>query len=292
VFHTQVTSLFSTDLMQRYPSVISLDATPINYDSVGEAYGHAAASSSFLDQQKYALNRRAFRAAHTLVAWSEWARRSLVDDYGVAPEAIHVLAPGAHRRYFELGQQRAARPRRPGPTRLLFVGGDFVRKGGPSLIEVARDLPDCEVHIVTKAAIDPQGAPNVYVHLGIGPNSPALFALFEAADVFVLPTRAECLAVVLMEAAAAGLPVVTTDVGALAEAVEPGRSGYLLSADNPHPLRTAIEALIADPGKRMRMGQAGLALARRKFDAARNNLTYLQLVRQAADTGRALARTA
>ena len=45
-FHTQVTSLFSVGLMRRYPSVISLDATPINYDSVAEAYGHRPARGS------------------------------------------------------------------------------------------------------------------------------------------------------------------------------------------------------------------------------------------------------
>src|SRR5947209_2291744 len=60
LFHTQVTSLFSVGLMQRYPSVISLDATPINYDSVGLGYGHRAAGDGFLDRRKYELNRRAF----------------------------------------------------------------------------------------------------------------------------------------------------------------------------------------------------------------------------------------
>src|SRR3954465_11011587 len=39
VFHTQVTSLFSVGLMRRYPSLMSLDATPINYDQVGQYYG-------------------------------------------------------------------------------------------------------------------------------------------------------------------------------------------------------------------------------------------------------------
>src|SRR5919201_170600 len=80
LFHTQVTSLFSVDLMYRYPTVICLDATPVNYDSVGAAYGHRAAGGGFLDRRKYELNRRAFQAATTLVAWSEWAKHSLVED--------------------------------------------------------------------------------------------------------------------------------------------------------------------------------------------------------------------
>src|SRR5262249_42735482 len=47
-FHSQVTSLFSIDLMRRYPTVVSLDATPINYDSLGAAYNHRPAGNSFL----------------------------------------------------------------------------------------------------------------------------------------------------------------------------------------------------------------------------------------------------
>src|SRR5579859_5674921 len=39
-FHTQVTALFSTSLIERYPSVVSLDATPIGYDQMGASYGH------------------------------------------------------------------------------------------------------------------------------------------------------------------------------------------------------------------------------------------------------------
>src|SRR5581483_7359690 len=54
-FHTQVTSLFSVDLMRRIPTVISLDATPLNYDEVGASYGHRAAGEGFLDRQKFQL---------------------------------------------------------------------------------------------------------------------------------------------------------------------------------------------------------------------------------------------
>jgi hypothetical protein len=74
-FHTQVVSLFSAGLMQRIPSVVSLDATPINYDLLGQHYGHRAAGGGLLDRQKYRLNRRAFQSAAVLVSWSEWARR-------------------------------------------------------------------------------------------------------------------------------------------------------------------------------------------------------------------------
>jgi glycosyltransferase involved in cell wall biosynthesis len=165
----------------------------------------------------------------------------------------------------------------------LFVGGDFQRKGGPLLLECMRGplAERCELHIVTQQAIAPQ--PGVHVHRGLGPNSPALLVLFAEADLFVLPTMAECLAVVLMEATAAGLPVITTDVAALREAVQPGESGLLIRPGDVGALRRALSALIDDAALRRRMGHAGAALARQRFDARVNGSALLDLVVEVAN---------
>jgi glycosyltransferase involved in cell wall biosynthesis len=288
-FHSQVTSLFSVDLMRRYPSIVSLDATPINFDMMAESYSHRPAGAGFLDRQKYELNRRAFQAAAGLVTWSEWAKASLQTDYGVDPTRVSVLAPGAAAEFFEIGDRRqmlgAADDRRP---RVLFVGGDFTRKGGPHLLEA---LPDgCDLDIVTREAVEPR--PNVRVHHGVGPNSPELRRLFELADIFVLPSLGECLALVLMEATAAGLPVITTHVGALDEAVLPGDSGLVVPVADVAALRSALETVVADPSLRQRMGKAGRLLARQKFNARVNNQSILDLVAGVADTRHTLARTA
>jgi glycosyltransferase involved in cell wall biosynthesis len=294
LFHTQVTALFSVGMMRRVPSVISLDATPINYDSVGRYYDHRAAGDGFLDRQKRSTNRRAFHAATSLVTWSDWARRSLIDDYGVDAAKIRVLAPGASGAFFEVGDRRAAghaAAARTGPgtgvlPRVLFVGGDFVRKGGHDLLDVfGTALRDrCELHIVTNARVEPR--PNVHVHRAIGPNDPSLVRLFADADIFVLPSLAECLAVVLMEATAAALPVITTDVGALSEAVRPGETGLITRAGDRADLARALDALIGDPGARRRMGLAGRVLARHKFDARTNGRALLDIVVEAAKRGR------
>jgi hypothetical protein len=138
--------------MRRIPSVISLDATPINYDSLGRYYGHTPAGNGLLDRRKYRLNERAFHAASGLVTWSEWARRSLIDDYNVPAERIRVLAPGAHRSFFQIGRGRTApsddcRDR----IHLLFVGADFERKGGPMLLDLMLGSLGnyCELHLVS-----------------------------------------------------------------------------------------------------------------------------------------------
>jgi glycosyltransferase involved in cell wall biosynthesis len=295
LFHTQVVSLFSVALMRQIPSVVSLDATPINFDAVGASYGHQPAGDGLLDRQKYRLNRQAFHAAAALVSWSQWGKRSLVADYGVDASRVRVLAPGAAPAYFEIGRERLAadEPDDGRPVRLLFVGGDFERKGGLHLLEAMRGPlgERCELHLVTRDETV-QPAPNVHVYRGVGPNSPELLRLFRQADVFVLPSLGECLAVVLMEATAAGLPVVTTDVGALGEAVLPGESGFVVRPGDPAALANALEALAADAGLRRRMGRAGHALASARFHAQRNNSALLDLLVEVGHSTSAAGRAA
>jgi glycosyltransferase involved in cell wall biosynthesis len=282
-FHTQVTALFCADLMRRIPSVVSLDATPINFDTVGASYGHRPAAGGWLDGRKFQLNRSAFAAARALVSWSDWAARSLVADYGVAARRINVLAPGAARAYFEIGERRARRSAATKPVRLLFVGGDFARKGGPALLaaaRAARTRAPFELHIVTRDDVPAQDG--VFVHHGVRPNSPELLALIERSDVFVLPSLGECLSVALMEAAAAGLPIVTTDVGALREAALDEQTAIVMSPGDGAALRAAIERLVDDEPRRRSLGAAGHALACEKFDAERNNGRIFDLVRSLA----------
>jgi glycosyltransferase involved in cell wall biosynthesis len=282
-FHTQVTALFAPGIMRRIPSVVSLDATPINYDSVGAAYGHRGASGTWLDGRKHGMNREVFHAARALVTWSDWARASLVTDYGVPRERISVIAPGASAGYFTIGNERPATLPSDRPVRLLFVGGDFLRKGGPLLLEsiaAARTQRAFELHVVTQG--DVVAPPGVVVHRGVGPNSPELLRLFRESDAFVLPSRGECLAVVLMEATAAGLPVIASDVGALREAAIPDRTALLTTVGDGRALRAAIERIVDDTALRSRLGGAGHALARAKFDAERNGHALLSLIAAAA----------
>lgn len=291
LFHTQVTSLFSVDLMRRVPTIVSLDATPMNFDSVGAAYGHRPAGRGWLDRRRFQLNREVFHAARGLISWSEWSARSLVEDYGVPRERIFVYAPGAERPYFAIGERRMLTGVDDGrPIELLFVGGDFTRKGGAVLLEVIRGMQarrHFKLHVVTR---DPVPATaDVIVHHGIRSNSRELHALIERADVFVLPSMGECLSIALMEAAAAGLPIVTTDVGALGEAAVEGESALVVPPGDAAALRAAIERLVDDDSLRRRLGRAGHALARSKFDAERNNRAICELVassaRQTAERG-------
>src|SRR5690606_1896809 len=90
-------------------------------------------------------------------------------------------------------------------------------------------------------------------------------ALYAAAHLVVLPSYREGLPKSLIEAAACGRPVVTTDVPGCRDAIEPDVSGVLVPPRDAGALAEAVLALAADEPSRVRMGAAGRRLAEREF---------------------------
>lgn len=97
--------------------------------------------------------------------------------------------------------------------------------------------------------------------------------LLPAFDVFVLPSRTEGLSIALLEACAAGLAVVATDVGGNGEIVRDRTTGRLVPSDDAEALQVALDALLRDPAERMRLGEAARAWvqAHGSVDAMRHN---------------------
>jgi len=102
------------------------------------------------------------------------------------------------------------------------------------------------------------------------------------ANVFVLPSRSEGFSNAIVEAMAASLPIVATDVGGNAEAVKDGVTGFIVPPEDPESLACAIKRLLADPTRASEMGIAGKALAAEEFtlDAMmyRTTQTYRRLL--------------
>jgi len=283
LFHTQVTSLLSSGFMKTVPSVISLDATPLQYDTMGAFYNHAPNANSTVENWKKGLNIKAFHAARHLVTWSEWAKQSLVADYQVDPDKVTVIPPGIDTKNWDFTQRQ--KNNETNKTRLLFVGGDFVRKSGDTLLSAMRSLsPDLglELDIVTRDQPDISGCGIVRVHNGLKPNSKPLMDLFADAHVFVFPTRGDCLPLAVMEALTAGLPVITSDVGALSEAVTDKKTGLVIPSDDVEALRNAISYLAANPQERASMSLTARAVGLERFDAVTNYQRLVQVVKSVA----------
>jgi glycosyltransferase involved in cell wall biosynthesis len=159
-----------------------------------------------------------------------------------------------------------------GPTRLLFVGNDFRRKGGFELLAaVARLKGPVEVDVV---CAESEGLPPFPAgwrhHRGILPLSADLIALYQRADVFVLPSRSECYGHAIAEALACGLPIVACATGAVPEMVRDGVTGRLVAPESPAELATALQTLIDQPDVRSGMSLRSRRLAEDEHDLDRN----------------------
>jgi glycosyltransferase involved in cell wall biosynthesis len=100
-----------------------------------------------------------------------------------------------------------------------------------------------------------------------------IFDLLRRADLFVLPSRLTAsgdrdgLPNVLMEAQAFAVPVLATDVSGIPELISHGRTGWLVPERDPAALAEALRKLLADPGLRMKLSEAGAMNVRKRFSA-------------------------
>ena len=261
-FHTQAAAYASLARLRRTPSIVSIDTT--------QTLAREAAAST-LAQLSYGPNiahdRLIFRLATAITATSEWAARDLTNHEPDCAGKVHVMpypvrplaAPG-----WTAERHARASMRRP---RVLFIGGDFIRKGGDLLLDVWREaaLGDvADLDLITDWPLDRARLPRgVQVRSGVTAYSAEWLALWHSADVFVMPTRHEAFGMVYQEAAAAGVPAIATRINAIPEIVRHRTTGLLIARDDRAALVEAIRTLVASADLRRTLGECALTTIRR-----------------------------
>ncbi|MDP3724316.1 MAG: glycosyltransferase family 4 protein [bacterium] len=165
---------------------------------------------------------------------------------------------------------RQLAPRFPFPIRLLIVGDGPARQ---SLEEEARHGSTIAHHDLS--TIEGQGRLSINF-LGRVPKE-KMPALYAQADIALVLPRAEAFANTAVEAMATGLPVVATDVGAMAEIIDHGKTGFLVPNDNFRLMVDQTAELVGDMKLRKKMGAAAAASVRKKFEAGRIRRAWLQI---------------
>ena len=178
-------------------------------------------------------------------------------------------------------------PRNPkDPCRILFLGHLSERKGVPELLK-ALATPTLasrswEATIAGGGAIKTYRlkaeqlaiASRVSFPGWLGPDEVA--PLFAAADILVLPSHAEGLAIAVLEALSYGVAVITTKVGAHEEVIEPGASGLFVPPGDIDALASEIAGLIDDSRARERLGAGGRRRYEERFEMTRYRRTLSQ----------------
>jgi glycosyltransferase involved in cell wall biosynthesis len=293
-FDAVMIHLFEADVLcglrsyvHRTPLLISsTDEAPITDRSTYPLYPHHLGKPAWRQRMRLAIDMWRVRRTDCFIPFSQWVADTLVRDCGAPRDRVHPLHVGLDP---ELWQYRPrAQPSPDARVKLLFVGGDFERKGGQLLLDVFRHRfqDRAELHLVTKQA--PRDLPaHVYVHNGFEPNDPRLVDLYAQADALVIPTRADMGPLwSFMEAMSMGVPLVGTDTGSNTELVRDGETGFVVRIDDGDDLARAIEALLSDPDLRRRMGERGRQLVAARYNASINVPLILRLMKDAVDESR------
>ena len=162
--------------------------------------------------------------------------------------------------------------------RVLFVGRLDAVKGVPLLLDAfaaaLKTHPDATLTVVgdgpARAALEAKAGEmgDAVTFLGYQPQD-AVAGLLQQADMLVLPSFAEGVPVVLMEAMASRIPVIASRVAGVPELVEDGVSGFVVPPGDLETLTARLETLLADPELCARMGKAGRAKVEAEFDLDR-----------------------
>lgn len=219
------------------------------------------------------------RAADVVLCQGGDLNSLLQDKAGAPSERIRMLPNAGAQR------PRSASRRRGGArNRLLFVARAERRKGLDVLLAAIEQFPTVQLTVV---GVDrPPAHPANAAFLGLIRDREKLDALFDEADFLVVPSFAEGMPTVILEALSGGLPVIASDVGAVREAVVDGKTGFLVKPGDVGHLSTAIQRALDLPDHDYdRMRGSCAEMFDLKFAPERVRETFLAIVDSALPAG-------
>ena len=250
------------------------DATIRQLDSLGYCTLHKPDASSMKGRLQ-SLFRAVYRhvydrsfakltaKGHVFLCTSPWYARALMDEHHVPRDQIAILPFCVDSEYWTPASEAA----KPDALRILFVGGDFVRKGGDLLLEACKmpAFQDCQFHFVTRMlSLDMPSNARFYTQMSA--NSTQLRDLVRSCDLFVLPTKGDCSSIALLEAASCALSAIASDIGGIADLVDNGRTGILLRDLSPPAIAEAIQTYRNDRDMLQAHGHAARRKVMDQFD--------------------------
>ncbi|HET6608990.1 MAG TPA: glycosyltransferase family 4 protein [Rhodopila sp.] len=252
-FVIQTQGLFNAALPGR-PLVIYTDHTVASGEEYPNRDGRLLNCHGFRQ-----LESELFQRADQILVSAGHVERTLINRYGCDPAKVKTILIGANVETAETSGDFG----RYATGRIVFVGIDWERKGGPVLLsafeKIAERFPRASLTIL---GCSPATSHPRVKALGKRPRAEVAQHLADAA-IFCLPSLVEPSAVASVEAMAFRLPVVATKVGGFPEMVADGETGILVPPNDADSLAAALAALLEDPTRAQAMGTAGFQRAPR-----------------------------
>jgi glycosyltransferase involved in cell wall biosynthesis len=239
-----------------------------------------------------AVTHATLRGANRVVALTHLEAERL-ERWGADPARIRIIPNGIDLNEFPLAERP---PTATSAPVILFAGRIYPeQKGLDTLVDAMSEVVRTSPARLRLAGEDWGGLARIRewaAERGIADRITAtgrlsrsdLLAEYAAADVFVLPSHFDAFPFVLLEAMAAGLPIVASRVGGVAEVVIDGETGLLVPPRRPRELAEALSRLVSDPARARRLGSAGRERVRR-YSWERIVPLYLSLYAEALDGG-------
>jgi alpha-maltose-1-phosphate synthase len=207
----------------------------------------------------YALETELYSRASLIFTTNENARQSFIQHYGIPSDRVRVAGAGV--------DQVHEHPQKTyNEQTILFVGIDFERKGGPTLLkafaEVRKRLPQAKLMIAGPRPGAPQDGVEWLGHVS---DRQKVRELFSGSTVYAMPSICDPFGLALIEAMSHGLPVVGSTVDAMVEIVDEGVTGFLVAPDNPGTLSDRLIHLLSSPGVCADLGDAGRKRVQKQF---------------------------
>lgn len=283
LFEADILCALRSYLRSKPVRISSTDEAPITNRRTYPLYPHHLGKPVWRRKARFAIDLWRIRRTDYFIPFSRWVADVLTEECAAPKERVYPVHVGLD---LDLWQSAPRVDRRTDRRfKILFVGTDFVRKGGQLLLDVfrARFQDNAELHLVTRQA--PTGLPpHVHVHSDFQPNDERLRQLYSEVDMLVLPTTADMLPWVLLEAMAMRLPIIATDTGAITELVRHGVTGLVIRIGDGEDLGAAIQTLASNPAMQRAMGERGRTLIEAKYNARTNVPLILRTMKQAVET--------
>jgi glycosyltransferase involved in cell wall biosynthesis len=275
--YTQNAGLLSVSALRRKPLVVSLDTTNAE-NAYRLPYRAPTRFTPVFVPWSMRLEQRVFAAAHRVIANSNWAARSLFEDYHLAEAKVEILPFGITDPGVVAERPLGRRPR------IVFLGRQFERKGGPLLVQAwRRSVADrADLVLVTKDAVPTE--PGITVVADLDQGDGRLWEILAQGDLLAFPSTIDQAPNAVIEAMAAGLPVIAVPSAGTAEMVIDHVTGLHVPANDEAAFGDALAALIDDPTRRAAMGAAGRRRFQTVYDARASTSRLVTILREAADS--------
>ena len=200
-------------------------------------YPHVTGLWPMTSRRGHEITREAIRRSAHSTYPSRWAAAQAIDTYGASAERTTVIPYGSNLLDPPCREAALDRHAGSGTCRLLFIGRDWNRKGGPRVLETLGVLRDrgIDASLTVVGTTPPETDLPVeiigFLNRQVPEDLERYRSLWRDATFLFMPSRAETFGAVYAEAAANGVPSIALDIGGVGDAVVDGENGRLLSPE-------------------------------------------------------------